>query len=81
MGLSEILQITTSGLLGIFLASTFVLRKNYKELFEKYWELRSENLEQKQRNDLYELYSPENIKEKVNGAAISQKHKPSKGRR
>lgn len=81
MGLAEILQITTSGLLGIFVASTFVLRRNCKELFEKYWELRSENLEEVQRNALYELYSSKETVEKVDEAAISIKRKPNKGRR
>lgn len=81
MELSEILQITTSGLLGIFIASTFLLRRNYKKLFEKYWKLRSENLEEVQRNALYELYSSKETVEKVKEAAISIKRKPNKGRR
>lgn len=81
MDLAEILQITTSGLLGIFIASTFLLRRNYKKLFEKHRELRSENLEEVQRNALYELYSSKETVEKVKEAAIRIKRKPNKGRR
>lgn len=81
MELSEILQITTSGLLGIFIASTFLLRRNYKNILEKLWELYRDNLVYRQRVDLYELYSSEETVEKVNGAAISHKRKPNKGRR
>lgn len=81
MELAEIIQIVTSGLLGIFATSSFILRRNYKELFEKYWKLRSENLEEVQRNALYELYSSNETVEKVKEAAIRIKRKPTKGGR
>lgn len=81
MELAEIIQIVTSGLLGISFTSWILTKKHHKELSDKYHKLLDAGTKLKQRNDLYELYSPEHINEKVNEAAISHKRRPTKGRR
>lgn len=78
MYLEEIIQIVTSGLLGIFVVLNIVNRKNYKELLNKYMETHHELMGMKQRNDLFELYSKADVIEKVNGSAIRRERKPSK---